>query len=103
MNTTIDVPRLFALWADTSLNRDDIARLLGIGGTTLQKAIHRYKLPARDIPKARRSQRADPTPAEIAELKAAIRRRNMQALLDETPEQTERRVATQERRPAWAV
>lgn len=68
----IDVPRLFALWADPTLNRDDIARLLGVGGTALQKASQRYGLPPRNIPQARREARADPTPEEIKQRLAEV-------------------------------
>jgi len=62
----IDVPRLFALWADATLSRDEIARLLGVGGTTLQKLAHRYALPPRKVANSRRQSRGDPTLEEIA-------------------------------------
>lgn len=96
--STIDVPLLFKLWADSSLNRDDIARRLGVGGTTLQHAIHRYKLPPRDIPQSRREPRADPTPSEIEQRKAEIRARHLAKLRAETPNETIKRVACEEGR-----
>lgn len=76
MSQKLDVQKLFRLWADPALNRDDIARLLGVGGTTLQHAVHRYKLPLRDVPRARRTQRADPTPEEIRIRAREMRRKH---------------------------
>lgn len=66
MNSKIDVTRLFALWADPALNRDDIARLLGVGSSALCRAANRYGLPKRHVANARRMPRRDPTLDEIA-------------------------------------
>lgn len=43
----VDVPRLFALWADLSLTRVEVAHGLGVSETQLTRLIHRYRLPRR--------------------------------------------------------
>lgn len=43
----IDVPRLFALWADLSLTRVEVAHGLGVSETQLTRLIRQYRLPKR--------------------------------------------------------
>ena len=61
----VDVAKLFALWSDMTIHRDDIARRLGISVSRLYLLKQRHGLP--DRPCKRQWPRADPTPEQIAE------------------------------------
>ena len=70
----VDVPRLFALWADHTLTRVDVAHGLGLSPTQLTRLVAQYRLPPR--PRDRNQQTHDPTPDEIAQLAAECRERH---------------------------
>jgi len=61
----IDVPLLFALWADESNTRAEIASRLGISHTFLTRLVAKHKLAPRR--KEHKCNVVDPTPDEIAE------------------------------------
>ena len=73
---TYSVPELFRLWADESLTRAEVARLLGVTAGQLAKLASRHGLGFRG-----RRQRAfsmdDPTPEQIAERAAECRAKHM--------------------------
>lgn len=76
MPKQIDKPLLWELWADHSLQREQIAERLGISNSTLSKLQARLGLPSR--PRRPRAQyEVDPTPEEIEERKREVRERNM--------------------------
>lgn len=70
----VDVPLLFALWADNSLTRAEIASRLNISHTFLTRLAAKHKLPPRQSERKRNV--ADPTPDEIAERARQCRERH---------------------------
>jgi hypothetical protein len=70
----VDVPRLFALWADHTLTRVDVAHGLGLSPTQLTRLVAQYRLPPR--PRDRNQHAGDPTPDEIAERARQCRERH---------------------------
>ena len=82
----IDVAYLFALWADHTLERCDIARRLRISTTHLVRLASRYKLPPR--PYEHKSITVDPTPEEIAERARECRERHFAQRRAEAAEST---------------
>jgi hypothetical protein len=82
----IDVPALFRLWA-TGMAEREICRLLGIRHGSFYAIKDRLKLPPRTPAKSEDdfAESEPPTPEEIAERAAAIRR-------SWSPEEEERRI-----------
>ena len=78
-NKRVDVPMLFRLWHDYTISNHELMRRLDIQPRTFYALRDRYKLPRRPAVcyAANSSQEPaekDPTPEEIAEQTAAIRR-----------------------------
>jgi hypothetical protein len=78
-NRRVDIPMLFRLWHDRSIANHEIMRLLDISRSTLYDLQRRHKLPRRPAPvRPPRLPRGpmpnDPSPEEIAERAAEIRR-----------------------------
>lgn len=89
MARRIDVELLFRLWADSTLNRTQIASLLGVGQTALRGAEARYGLPKRSWPAGDCTKRiVDPTPEEIRDRKREMRRKHFAMRRAETDECT---------------
>jgi transposase-like protein len=87
MRVQIDAARLFALWADQSLTRAEVARELGVTAGQLTRLAGRHGLPAR-ARKRRAFSMADPTPDEIAKRAAECRARHMEQRRNETEDRT---------------
>jgi hypothetical protein len=76
---SVDIDALRRLWDDPAIYRCDIAGLLGISETTVRRLAEVHGLCRRKPYKKRQQQQmgplpGDPTPDEIARLKAEIRR-----------------------------
>ena len=72
----VQLPDLFRLWADHTLDKAQVAKLLGITTLHLGRLASKHKLGGRPREyKARMT--VDPTPAEIEELKREVRERHM--------------------------
>ena len=71
----VDVPRLFALWADHTLTRVDVAHRLGLSPTQLTRLVAQYRLPPR--PRDRNQKTVDPTPEEIERDKAELKAKHL--------------------------
>lgn len=70
---TIDVPKLFELWA-SGASQYEISQTLGIRPGTFWQVRNRYALPKRKPARpVSASKEPDPTPEEIAERAAAVR------------------------------
>ena len=83
------VPLLHEMWARGD-SYTDIAAALGCSVSFLTKLKDRHKLPNR--PRSYTAPSGDPTPEEIAERAAAIRRRNIEAMRSESEETTRSRL-----------
>jgi len=73
-NRIVDVPLMFRLWADESIQKLEIAKRLGISTSTLASLAKRHHLPQR--PRPRVVVALDPTPNEIAERARECRERH---------------------------
>ena len=72
MQKPIDVPLLFSLW-HTDIDNRSLAARLGIANSRLWEMRRRYGLPPRR--REHQTETDDPTPEEIAERSAEIRRK----------------------------
>ncbi len=89
------VAELHRLWARGD-SYTDIAAALGCSVSFLTKLKERHKLPNR--PRSYVSPADDPTPEEIAERAAAIKRRNIDAMRLETEDNTRSRLWKEQQR-----
>lgn len=80
-----DVPKLFAMWNDTSLTRTEIARGLSLTDKQLDAMASRYGLGPRGQ-RYRPPAGSDPTPEEIAERAAWCRARREEVAAHERVE-----------------
>jgi len=88
----LDMERLMALWFDDELTKAEVAQGMGVSESWLCNNRHRLGLPDRAI--KRPAPMVDPTPEEIAERCAEIRRRRVETRVyvekaDSTPYRTE--------------
>lgn len=82
----VDVPLMFRLWADKSIQKWEIAKRLGISESTLASLAKRHHLPQRLRPQVVLA--LDPTPDEIAQRARECRERHYAERRGETDRNT---------------